>query len=74
VPRKPTQAQKRVMEKTTTAPLVKAYVNEGEVIWSFSDGTRVRQDVAETCVLRGLVQPLNDGLFGDSQSYAMVPK
>lgn len=46
----------------------------GQTEWSFAeDGQAARSDIVERLIRDGVLAPMNDGLFGDSQTYGVRP-
>ena len=70
MPRKPSKTQLRIVEMTKRSPLIKTLSEQFLPKWSLADGTPVSQSAAENCVRNGLVVAQQDGLFGNSQSWA----
>lgn len=70
---KPTKAQRKLVERAAKSPVFVTLCDNGDKIFAFIGGGMVRADLAQRCIESGLLIPVGDGLFGDSQTYIPAP-
>lgn len=64
-----TKAQKKVLSSLKNGRSIMISRHDGEVCYAFSDGAPVNLRTATLLIERGLLHPVGDGMFGDTQSW-----
>jgi len=65
---KPGSHELRLMNGEAAIKTVDRFATRG-AFWSFSDGQVIPSDLIGRLIDSGKLKPMNDGLFGDAQTY-----